>query len=64
MFAKKFGFKGVHDRAGKEVSAYFRKKTTKDENAPDANFVYELFKDVDPKKKELYENWERLQRRP
>jgi hypothetical protein len=58
MLAEKFGFKGVHDGAGKEVSSYVRKRTSKEEFAPDANFVYELFKDVEPKKKELYERLE------
>jgi hypothetical protein len=42
-----------------EASAYVRKRTTKEENALDVNFVYELFKNVEPKKKELFESLEK-----
>ena len=42
-----------------EASAYVRKRTTKEENAPGVNFVYELFKNVELKKKELCESLEK-----
>ena len=38
---------------------YVRKRTRKEENATDVNSVYELFKNVEPKKKELCESLEK-----